>query len=387
MRTLLVVCALALVAGTAGARRHDPEKMPETRVHDLHYGDVLFYFYQDKDLEALTQLLAYEHWQRMPHHERGRPAARAGCISSSGCTTRPAQSSRSVLTQDVPTGVRNRAWFYLAKVWYARGYFDKAEEALRKINGRMSPDLEAQNELLFANVLMHQGRFDEAISLLSGWRGELPWSAYARFNLGVALVRAEAPERRRPVPERGRHAAREHAPSSQRCVTGPTSPSATPTCRPTSRRARGAPLERVRLNGPYSDKALLGVGWADAALGDYQGALSAVDGAAQPQRARLGGAGVLPRRALCLQQAQRQRAVGRVLRERGQLLRRRGRAPGCGDRQHPTRRHAQARAAGGPGAARGGSLRLVLAAEEPARLRPSRATCTRCWPATTSRRA
>jgi hypothetical protein len=33
-------------------------------------------------------------------------------------------------------------------------------------------------------------------------------------------------------------------------------------------------LERVRLNGPYSNKALLGTGWADAALGDYKAALS-----------------------------------------------------------------------------------------------------------------
>jgi len=32
-------------------------------------------------------------------------------------------------------------------------------------------------------------------------------------------------------------------------------------------------LQRVRLNGPYSNKALLGVGWAQAALGDYKGAL------------------------------------------------------------------------------------------------------------------
>jgi hypothetical protein len=30
----------------------------------------------------------------------------------------------------------------------------------------------------------------------------------------------------------------------------------------------------VRLNGPYSNKALLGVGWSDAELEDYQGALS-----------------------------------------------------------------------------------------------------------------
>jgi hypothetical protein len=32
-------------------------------------------------------------------------------------------------------------------------------------------------------------------------------------------------------------------------------------------------LERVRLNGPYSNKALLAIGWADAQLGDYKSAL------------------------------------------------------------------------------------------------------------------
>jgi hypothetical protein len=33
-------------------------------------------------------------------------------------------------------------------------------------------------------------------------------------------------------------------------------------------------LQRVRLHGPYSSKALLGVGWSDAELGDFQSALT-----------------------------------------------------------------------------------------------------------------
>ena len=34
-------------------------------------------------------------------------------------------------------------------------------------------------------------------------------------------------------------------------------------------KAARKPLQRVRLNGPFSNKALLGVGWADAELEDY----------------------------------------------------------------------------------------------------------------------
>ena len=45
-------------------------------------------------------------------------------------------------------------------------------------------------------------------------------------------------------------------------------------------------LERVRLSGPYSNKALLALGWADAQLGDYKSALAyagLVDGAGNIQ--------------------------------------------------------------------------------------------------------
>jgi tetratricopeptide (TPR) repeat protein len=178
-----------------------------------------------------------------------------------------------LLTNDVPTGVRNRAWFYLAQIWYVRGYLDKADAALRKINGRMSPELEARKELLFANVLMHEGRFDEAIRLLSTWRGSAIWSAYARFNLGVALVRTQRLADAEPflagvgsmiADSTEMLALRDRANLALgfAYLQGNQPAKALPA------------LARVRLNGPYSDKALLGTGWADAALGNYQGALT-----------------------------------------------------------------------------------------------------------------
>src|ERR1700739_3457188 len=194
MRALLLAAVLALVAAAdANARRHDAEKLPVTRIRDLHYGDALFYFYQDQEFEALTRLLAYEHWNRMPHHTDEAQLLEGGLYLSLGMHNEAGERFAKLLTDDVPTGVRNRAWFYLAQVWYARGYLEKADGALRKVSGRMSPELEAQKELLFGNVLMHEGRYDEAIRMLSGWRepegGRRIWSGYARFNLGVALVR------------------------------------------------------------------------------------------------------------------------------------------------------------------------------------------------------
>jgi hypothetical protein len=273
-RALLLATAVALLATAAvSARRHDPEKLPETRIHDLHYGDALFYFYQDDDFEALTRLLAYEHWQRLPHHEEEAQLLMGGLYLSLGLHNEAGERFERLLTNDVPSGVRNRAWFYLAQVWYARGYLDRAEAALRRVNGRMSADLEAQKELLFGNVLMHQGRFDEAIRLLSGWRGGPVWSGYARFNLGVALVRNKRLNDADPfltgvgtmladTPELAALRDRANLALGFAYLQADQPDKARPA------------LARVRLNGPYSDKALLGIGWADAALGDYQGALT-----------------------------------------------------------------------------------------------------------------
>jgi TolA-binding protein len=277
MRALLLASLFTLLAmGTAHARRHDPEKLPETRVHDLHYGDVLFLYFQNDDahdFEALTRLLAYEHWNRMPHDDPDAQLLAGGVYLSLGMHNEAGEIFQRLLTNDVPTGVRNRAWLYLAQIWYDRGYLDKAEAALRKVNGRMSPQFEAQRELLFGNVLMHEGKYDEAIRLLSGWRGSAVWSAYARFNLGVALVRTDrladadpflsgVGTMLTPTPEL------ESLKDRANLALGFAYLQANQ-----PDRARPA-LARVRLNGPYSNKALLGIGWADAALGDYQGALT-----------------------------------------------------------------------------------------------------------------
>ncbi len=263
---------MVLLAPAAPAARKDPDKLPETRVRDLHYGDVLFYFYQDDDFEAITRLNAYEQWGLMPHHSAESQLLLGGLYLSLGLHNEAGKRFEELLTPATPAGVRNRAWFYLAKVWYARGYLDRAEHAITQVQGKLSPQLEAERQHLHANILMRLERFDEAVALLKRWHGPVDWMAYAQFNLGVALVRenklADAGpiltqvgllETQRPellaLKDRANLAlgfaylqANQPEPALQA-------------------------LQRVRLNGPYSNKALLGTGWAEASLGNYQDAL------------------------------------------------------------------------------------------------------------------
>jgi len=263
----------AAPAPGGSARGGRVDALPAIRVQDLHYGDVLFQFYKGDDFEALTRLEAYEHWNRLPNHRHDAALLAGGLYLSLGMHNEAGKRFETLLTDDVPVGVRNRAWFYLAKVWYTRAYYDRSEQALGRITGVLPAALEAERQHLLVNVLMRQNRFDEAAAKLASWQGPPDWMAYARFNLGVALARQNRMSDADPVltsvgtlnvAGAELQALRDKA---NLALGYAWLQAGNPTA------ARTA-LERVRLTGPYATRALLGAGWASAALGQYQEALT-----------------------------------------------------------------------------------------------------------------
>jgi hypothetical protein len=265
--------ALAVAAGVAGAAKAAPDKLPLTQVQDLSYGDVLFYFYQGESFESLTRLLAYSEWGRVPHHEPEAQLLLGGMYLELGMHNEAGQRFEQLLKPEIPAGVRNRAWFYLAKIWYVRGYDERAEQAVRHLEGKLPAALESERMLLLSNVLMRQQRFAEAAALLNGWQGPEDWAAFARFNLGVALVRQnQLDEAAKFLGAVGNM----NATTNELLALRDRANLALGFAYLQAGRAADAkaPLQRVRLNGTYSSRALLGAGWADAELGDFRGALT-----------------------------------------------------------------------------------------------------------------
>src|SRR6185312_5165207 len=201
--TALWTLALAFVLPSTALARHrgNPDALAPVRVQDLAYGDVLFHYWADEDsgLEALTRLEAYEHWGLMPHHAADADLLAAGLYLQLGVHNEAGARFAKLLNARVPLAVRNRAWFYLGRIWYERGYYDKAEQALGRIQGQLTPELEGERNNLLVNALMYQGRYDAAIARLTGWRGPRDWKAFAQFNLGVALVRANRLAQAAPI--------------------------------------------------------------------------------------------------------------------------------------------------------------------------------------------
>lgn len=281
MKTLLQRCLLPITAAViAAAPGHAPGGEPDAEgaftapqvVRDLYYGDVLFHFYQDDFFGSLTRLGAAQASGKLAEQQAEAELLKGGLYLSLGQHVEAGRIFRILLEGNVADDVRNRAWFYLAKVWYQRNYLSEAESALASIRGLLPGPLEGERHLLHAQVLMYQGRYDEAISLLENWQSTDESASYARFNLGVALVRAERLEQ----------AARLLDALGQMSVTNQEMAALRDKAnlalgfawlkaeRPAEARLV---LERVRLEGPQSNKALLGMGWADSTEERYRDAL------------------------------------------------------------------------------------------------------------------
>jgi len=265
--TLLSLC----LAASAAAAETDG-----VVVEDLHYGEVLYQFYQQDYFTALTHLAAYREQDRVSHHDAEAELLQGGLMLSWGQHAEAGIIFERLLAESEDPYIRNRTWFYLAKVRYQRGYIEGAEQAFESISAPLPEELEAERYNLLARIYLDQGRFADAAQLLSDWEGETVWATYARYNLGVALVRmgeldagavlldkvgtmqATGADREELQGLRDRANVALGFAYLQSDLKGEAKPV----------------LQRVRLNGPFSNKALLGVGWADTANRAYQQALT-----------------------------------------------------------------------------------------------------------------
>jgi tetratricopeptide (TPR) repeat protein len=250
----------------------DPDGLPPEDVRDLSYGDVLYYFYQDDYFDSITRLLAAQELNRLPNTQGEADLLLGGLYLSLGEHVEAGKIFEKLLSANTSENVRNKAWFYLGKVWYQRGYLQESERALNKVSDRIQPRISAERYMLLAQLMLREDRYDDAIAALAAWHGSPDWTAYAQFNLGVALVRkGRLPDAIAHLDQVGRMETK----SEELLALKDKANLALGFALLQAQRAADARpiLERVRLDGPFSSKALLGVGWADSALGQFKRAL------------------------------------------------------------------------------------------------------------------
>ena len=265
-----VVLAASLCFGPVAGVARDK---PGTLVQDPHYGEVLFHFYQQHDFTALTHLLASRSTGRLEGHKAEAELLLGGLYLGYGQHREAGRIFELLLDSHPEPDVRDRAWFYLGKVRFQRGLYTQALNALTQVGRKLPKNLAAEYYLIKAQSYMGLGDYGQAAAVLDDQPAPDDWLAYGRYNLGVALVRmGELEAGSRALDKVGRLSTRAPELKSLRDKANLALGYA--------RLQAGQPgtareiLTRVRLRGPFSNKALLGVGWADALQSNYRGALA-----------------------------------------------------------------------------------------------------------------
>ncbi len=241
-------------------------------INDPYYGDTLFQFYQQHYFTSLTGLMVSQHFSRVEHHSEEAELLRAGWLLSYGLHTEAGVIFNRLIEQGATPATRDRAWFYLAKIRYQRGYDTQAEQALGQTGNTLSPELQQERGLMLANLLMKRQAYTQAAQVLGALENKDADARYVNFNLGIAQIKAGNTLAGSALLDKlGQTPAEDEEYRSLRdranlalgfAALADKQPQV----------ARGY-LERVRLNGPQASKALLGLGWSADAQNDARLAL------------------------------------------------------------------------------------------------------------------
>ena len=167
----------------------------------------------------------------------------------------------------------DQLWFYLAKTQYQRGDIAATKACLAQIRTHLGP-LQQDRSLLEALVRMQEKQFRPAVDILKRLANDQNWSAFSRYNLGVALAKLGRKEDSIDFLEKvGNLKDTDDVRSALKDKANVTlgyiflqdhNPE----------RARNF-FKQVQLNGPLSNKALLGLGWAYSDLNKHKNSLVA----------------------------------------------------------------------------------------------------------------
>ena len=270
-RVAIIAALAALFVVRAGAQTGPAPAV----IRAPHYGDTLFHFYQDHWFGAITGLMVSQHFGRVAPHDDEAEVLRGGMMLSYGLHEQAAEIFAKLIDQQAPPSVRDRAWFFLARIRHQRGLMAQAQDALDRVSAPLAGTLEEDRQLLQAQLLMARQDYAGAAAVLDTLKGSPTAGLYARFNLGVSLIRLGGDENlvrgNLLLNEVGQAAGpNEEIRSLRDRANVALGFAALQDKKP--REARAA-LQRVRLTSAQANKALLGYGWAASELNDPQLAL------------------------------------------------------------------------------------------------------------------
>ncbi len=248
------------------------EKTEPLVVQELPYGEVLFDFYQQEYFSSLINLLKADLQGTLEFHQNDGELLKAGLFLSYGMQQSAEQNFNTLFADRDSIEQKNRARYYLAKIAYQRGSFDKAQLQLQQIEGSLPGNLAGKDRLINALIFMQKKNYNAVITTLEGWKGNKEVAPYVKYNRGLASVRAGQIDQGVKILDK---LGRERFRGNELLALKDKSNFAIGLFFLKQKKYPEARhyFDRIRLHGPHSTKGLLAAGWADAKMKSYRPAL------------------------------------------------------------------------------------------------------------------
>jgi tetratricopeptide (TPR) repeat protein len=267
--------------GVGAAFALAPALVAGADLRDLYFGEALYHANQGEYFEALerldTELGQYRGLDEpaldtLHYHINGAEFAVGDFELSYRMHHRAGRAIKAVLEGNVDAAVRNEAAYRLARIHFQKDQLDAALHALDRIQGEVPEAIADDVEFLRANIYMATGRPGDATAVLQKLKPDDDLAGFAAYNLGIALLQdGHAAEAIEQLDKAGQLAAGDHAGRAIRDKSNLVLGTLLYDTADFERAEQS--LDRVRLEGPFSNQALLRAGWAEAAAGQYDRAL------------------------------------------------------------------------------------------------------------------
>jgi len=264
-RTPLYRVSLLLFAGLTTSPSLGDE------LKDLYFGEALFYAYQGQFFEALERLDT----EVKQHDELDEPGLDTlySHIDDAefslgdfelryGMHHRAGRAIKAVLEGAVDESVRNDAAFRLARIHFQKNQMADAMRALDRIDGTVPNSIRDDIEFLRANIHLAEGRPQDSFDAFKKLQNSESYGAFAAYNLGIAYL--QEGQRQAAIEQLERAGQIDADDQAELAIRDKSNLVLGTIYLEDQEFDKAIPfLNRVRLDGPYSNQALLSSGWAN----------------------------------------------------------------------------------------------------------------------------
>lgn len=178
--------AIPLLCGFCLSGLSQAQQPPHT-VADLAYGQSLYHLFQDKKLQAITDITVAKQRQQLNNRPQDAELLLGSLYFDYGLADDSEQVLSTLLEAKTDPQTSNRIWFNLARVQYQQKNYQQAEKLLLRINQNLPAAREDQKNYMLSKLYTSSQQLDQAAAQADKIKPQSDWSAFAQYNLGIAL--------------------------------------------------------------------------------------------------------------------------------------------------------------------------------------------------------